>query len=155
MNKVLSTDPDGLLYADKVMIGCMSVYVLKPNAYDFSEIHNVALNIFDADKKEQEKKSVTIEIQNGTKRNGLATKASYILKQEGYNIIKVGNASRSDYEKTVIYDQSEGSEYPYTLQALEKKLNARISMLSLPEDKKESTADILIILGEDYYKSGN
>lgn len=145
--KVLDTETDGLLIPDTVILGGMKAYVLKPKAGDFSEIQNLAQNIFDLDKIKQE--NASIEIQNGTKISGLAYDAKLTLEKLDYNVIRIANAQRQDYEKTVIYDFSGGNK-SYTIKALKDKFEANVSQVPLSEEDREDRADIVVILGQDY-----
>ncbi|MCL2558711.1 MAG: LCP family protein [Treponema sp.] len=48
----------------------------------------------------------TVEVLNGTTTSGLAGRTAEILREFGYDVIAVGNAEHSDYERTVIIDRS-------------------------------------------------
>ncbi|MCL2044297.1 MAG: LCP family protein [Treponema sp.] len=48
----------------------------------------------------------TVEVLNGTTVNGLAGRTAEVLRGFGYDIIDVGNADHSGYERTVILDRS-------------------------------------------------
>ena len=48
----------------------------------------------------------TVEVQNGTAVNGLASRTAELFRGFGYDIISVVNADSSDYEKTIIIDRS-------------------------------------------------
>jgi hypothetical protein len=48
----------------------------------------------------------TVEVLNGTAVNGLAGRTAELLRGFGYDVISIGNADRSDYEKTEIIDRS-------------------------------------------------
>jgi len=48
----------------------------------------------------------TVEILNGTAVNGLAGRTAELIRGFGYDVISIGNADRSDYEKTLIIDRS-------------------------------------------------
>ncbi|MDR2743338.1 MAG: LCP family protein [Treponema sp.] len=51
----------------------------------------------------------TVEILNGTGITGLAGRTAELLRGFGYDVISIGNASRSDYEATEIIDRSDSS----------------------------------------------
>ena len=91
----------------------------------------------------------SIEIQNGTKISGLAYEAKLTLEKLDYNVIGINNAQKQDYEKTVIYDFSDG-RYSYTIKALKDKFEANVSQVPLSEEDRENKADIVVILGQDY-----
>jgi anionic cell wall polymer biosynthesis LytR-Cps2A-Psr (LCP) family protein len=48
----------------------------------------------------------TIEVLNGTTANGLAGRTAELLRSFGYDVISIGNADRSDVERTEIIDRS-------------------------------------------------
>lgn len=104
----------------------------------------------------------SVEIQNGTTISGYATRASTFIKNEGFRITTLGNAPSTGYDRTVIYDVSQG-KYPNELLKLRRALNADVSV-TLPEwfsiqtlpasltvDKpatKAQDTDFLVILGK-------
>lgn len=128
INKVIDNRNGGPLHAETTIDGA---YILRPNAGpdDFSEIQTIALNIFSWSYIAKE--DAQIEIQNGTTIPGLADSTAKELEALDYNIIKVGNAKKTDYEKTVIYDLSAGQN-PHTLKSLREKLDANVSTFIPP-----------------------
>ncbi len=174
-NYVFDDSPQGVLYAANID----GAYVLQPKTGDFSEMQFITKNIFNlpnstAKKAAETKENVTLEIRNGTKINGLASKTATKLMGLGYQVIKIDNALKQDYEKTVIYDLTNGAK-PKTIEALKELLNANIAT-ELPawlsgtwqevnqdknqlidqtngdDDKITTNADILIVLGMDNNK---
>ncbi len=169
-NHVLSDGPGELLYATITPDGA---YILKPRSENWSSLRNLAQNIFASPGEAQmaaavvsEPEIINIEIQNGTKKNGYAGQTSYILEQMGFNIINIRNAEEQNYEKTIIYDLTNGEKLS-ALKELKEKLDANVA-LTLPGwltasfygEKIENTeinsqnnfntqADFLIILGEN------
>lgn len=157
--KVLDNSPASPLQDDMIETeGGLKAYVLKTKTGDFSEVKSIAANLFiEEEVKEAAKEAAApvleenaaIEIQNGTKISGLAYAASLDLKKADLNIIKVGNALRQNYEKTVIYDLTP-DKYQNTVNLLKDKLGADVSY-SLPVwmDRASTTADILVVLGRE------
>jgi len=99
------------------------------------------------------KRIFSVEVQNGTKVNGLAGRTSDKLKNSGFKVIEIGNAQTQDYEKTFIYDLSPNFEKKDTIKKLEDILGTKASSI-VPQRLKSSGAvnpltDILIILGLD------
>ncbi|PJE76716.1 hypothetical protein COV05_03040 [Candidatus Uhrbacteria bacterium CG10_big_fil_rev_8_21_14_0_10_48_16] len=151
-------------------------YVLLPKNDDWSPIQNIAENIFTPDDElsasfaqapEQKPKFVRVEIQNGTNITGLAFTASQLLDGQGFDVIKVGNASTRGYEHTVIYDLTNGQRSE-ELKALRDFLQADVTLSATgwlisgdivpkeitftSDDSEQLTTqddvDFLIILGE-------
>ena len=159
-NKVLDNSPDGLLIDTITDEGA---YVLIPRSGDYSEVQYLINNIFsDAPmqiKTEVVEEKATIEIRNGTWINGLASRISLDLERYGFDVVRIGNSSRQNFEKSVIYDLSFG-EKNKSLNILKEKTNANIS-LGLPEwlkiDIEKDLAsetnpvqpDSILILGQD------
>jgi hypothetical protein len=53
----------------------------------------------------------TVEVLNGTSTTGLAGRTAEILRGFGYDVITVGNADGTQYEKTVVIDRSGTAEF--------------------------------------------
>lgn len=157
IQKVLDDSPQGLL---KSNIGEDGAYILLPRVSDYSELQYLAKNIFMLNKAGEEKMKVII--QNGTTIEGLATSKAQELEYLGFEVIKISNAPRQDYEKTVIYDLTQGKK-SQALVFLKEKLGANVSK-NLPDFLKESlkssnfypnniseneNVDFLIVLGSN------
>lgn len=167
---VLDDNPEGPLYSSSIPLpDGIDAYALLPRRGDWSEIRKIARNIVtygdlpDAD----EKTPAVVEVRNGTIRPGLAASTRERLERIGYEVDTIGNAKRQDYEKTVIYDLTNGGD-PETLHTLKNFLNAEIALtlagyltsdvtpsdLSLSNgdnpESPDSTADFLVILGNNY-----
>ncbi|MFH2136419.1 MAG: LCP family protein, partial [Patescibacteria group bacterium] len=163
IHQVLSADPGGLL----VPANIDGAYVLGPRAGNFSEIQFLVKNIFNTASEinfEDKPEPTRLEIQNGTKISGLASRTAEMLKKFDYKITKVSNAAEQNYEKTIIYDLTDGKKND-DLDFLKEKLNAGVS-LSLPSwflnPQKTSSEislfppindslDFLIVLGKNTY----
>jgi len=151
INRVFDDSPDGPL---KSTITAEGAYILEPKSGDFSELQNIAKNIFDP-LALAAAKSKKIEIQNGTKTEGLASRTAQYLQSLGYQIIKTKNAPTQDYQKTVIYNLNQDPDPKDTAKNISLLLNSDLST-SLPSWITATTtqlvsknADILIILGQD------
>lgn len=160
---VLDDSEDGLLRADYYE----GAYVLLPKG-GWAELKSFVKNIFwgsATEKIAQNKlKEVRVEVQNGTKINGLAAAAAEKLGNAGLNVIFYGNAPKQDFEKTIIFNLTdkdpEGEQAPYG--ASKKDVLEKISELlggqifnkdELPDNINPAArmqgADLLIILGSD------
>jgi len=140
--KVLDTSEIGLLVGGR--INGSSVLLPAAGAGNFTEIQNLAHRIFSEPYLEQE--AAKIELQNGSGLAGLGSETGQILKDFGYNIIKIGDAKKSDYSQTLIIDYSQGNN-PYTINLLSKRIpQAKVMRDGLSKNK----ADILIVLGRDF-----
>ena len=106
-------------------------------------------NIFEPASLEKAKQIVKIEIQNGTKIEGLAYRTSVDLKSTGYKIVKIGNAEKQDIASTLIYDMTNGQRSE-DLNELKTKLNATLAT-DKPDwlNTQNIEADFIIILGQN------
>lgn len=166
-NRVLDNSPNGLLVD---MQGENGAYLLFPRSGDFTEIQYLIHNIFSDAPIEKKSKVVmektSVEIRNGTWINGLASKIALDIEKYGFNIIRIGNSSKQNFQKSVIYDLTYGEKIK-SLTVLKEKTNANVSF-SLPQwlqddIKKELInetnpimPDFILILGQDadIFKSG-
>jgi len=141
ISKVLTTGPDGEL-KDYNNGG----YFLMPKTGNFKEIQNLARNIFNLDKVEKPK----IEVLNGSKTTGLAGDLAKELEYDnGLDVISIDNAG-GDYEKTVIYDFSDG-DFPNTLSLIEDKYDIVNVVPETDISKKiNKSADLVIVIGNDF-----
>lgn len=156
INKVLDDGPNGFL---KSGISEMGAYILLPRTGSFAEIRYMIANVFELEPKRDyakiKEEKAAIELRNGTWINGLASRISVDLEKMNLDIAKIGNNNKHDYEKTVIYDFSNGTK-PETLDLLKKRFKVP-AYTELPEWLKEemirdanpTTLDFLIILGRD------
>ncbi|MFA6304269.1 MAG: LCP family protein [Patescibacteria group bacterium] len=143
-------------------------WILQPKDGNFDSLSRQFKNIFNTGKIKEE--AAKIAIQNGTPQDGLAYWTTVALEKLGYKIVKYGNAATQDYERTVIYDLTNGQKNN-SLKWLKAELNAYVAK-SLPQDLPASTQaeinanntntaaiddgktpDFLIILGTDYADS--
>jgi polyisoprenyl-teichoic acid--peptidoglycan teichoic acid transferase len=139
VSKVLDNSPDGLLVSGNIG----GAYVELPRTGNWEEIRGYVHGIFaDAYIKEEAAK---IEVQNGTRREGLANTVAKLLKVYNYNVVKTATAANQDYPQTVIYDYS-GGKKSYTLSYLENRFGVKAQ-------RAEAVAgdpDIRIVVGANY-----
>ncbi|NQV00448.1 MAG: LCP family protein, partial [Parcubacteria group bacterium] len=148
-NKVIDQE-SGLLQSTSKSNG----YLLMPNDKEYFEIKQVFLHIFNPEKINVEKNEARVAILNGTLIGGLANKNANQLLKEDFEISHTGNASENDYEKTVIYDLTEG-EMPDILTNLRGKFDANLSTTNFIEKisknpiKNIEEIDFIVVLGLD------
>ena len=132
-SEVLSTGPGSPLYATSIN----GAYMILPRGGTWDEVREIAKNILDDGEEltgasgsstgtTSSNAPAKVEIQNGTNIPGLAYAASLELKENEYNVVKIGNALKRDKSKTVIYDLTNG-EKSEELNELRSLLGADIS----------------------------
>jgi len=162
INKVLDDSPEGLLIDSASADGA---FILLPRGGDFNEIQYLIENIFGqaplSDKAKVQAEQASIEVRNGTWVNGLANKVALDLEKYGFNVVRVGNTSQQNFQKTVIYDLTYGGKVQSL--AVLKDLTGGNVALGMPEWlmneltaelAKEKTTnpaqpDFIIVLGQD------
>ena len=160
INKVLDNGPNGLLVDMRTADGA---YILVPRSGDFAEIQYLVNNIFsDAPLETKTRVSTekaSIEIRNGTWINGLASEKALDLEIYGYDIVRVGNCSRQNFEKSVIYDLTYGEKME-SLTILKERTKANVSFdlpqwlmddisKELVDEINPVMPDFILILGQD------
>lgn len=165
-NRVLDNSPNGLLVS---MITEEGAYILYPRSGDFREIEYLVHNIFSDVPIEMKKivitEKATIEIRNGTWINGLASKTALDLEKYKFDVIRIGNSSRQNFQKSVIYDLSFGEKIE-SLTILKEKTNANVSFelpqwlqddiaKDLSEEINPEQPDFILILGQNADKGNS
>ncbi len=107
-----------------------------------------------ADQEGQSNKALqmSIDILNGTGQNGLAARTSEVFKSFGFDIIKVGNYSEDDLEKTLVVSRSLDTSAAEKAAELIKCKNIKFSTaVEIPtESVSGDSADVIVILGKDF-----
>jgi len=160
ITRVLDNSPNGLLID---MITEEGAYVLMPRSGDYNEIQYLVNNIFsDAPTDVKTKISfekASVEVRNGTWINGLASRVALDLEKYGFDIIRVGNTGRQNFEKSVIYDLTYG-EKMQSLTILKDKTGANVSFglpqwlidelaIELAKEENPEQPNFILILGQD------
>ena len=135
---VSGTTPDG-------------AYVLQPRSGSYLTMQEKIKNIFDEMPKETDHMigaNAKVVIKNGTLVDGMAGKAASLLKDYAFVINEVGNARNRDYQKTVIYDLTDGKNKK-ALEFLKETFNAESVYDPYSEELTtlQKDADFLVLLG--------
>ncbi len=161
-SNVIDNGASGLLVNGR---GDGGAYILEPRSGDFKEIQYFANNIFNDASTEitdtVSKDKAKVEVYNGTWINGLASEKAQDIEKYGFIITKIGNSSKQNFQKSVIYDLTFG-EKEESLTILKEKTDANIA-LGLPEwlvedinqkTKTESEQpDFILVIGQDADKT--
>lgn len=160
INRVLDNSPNGLLVD---MITEEGAYILTPRSGDFAEIQYLINNIFSDVPKELKTivgaERAAVEVRNGTWINGLATQMAMDIEKLGFTVVRIGNSSRQNFQKSVIYDLTYGEKND-SLTILKNKTKANISLdfpqwlvddiqRELTDDKNPTQPDFILIIGQD------
>lgn len=88
----------------------------------------------------------SFEVLNGSGKSGLAKDIAGKLQDLGYQVVKTGNADKSNYAQTEIWVQSNLLEKTDLIIA---DLKDTIKIASMAGELKDSTASARIIIGKD------
>lgn len=90
------------------------------------------------------KSDITVEVLNGTSRSGLANSVAEKLKEEGYNVTKIGNYKTTTNIATSILNRTDDEDM-----AKEIKDFLKVGKVKT-EKESDSKVDVTVILGSDY-----
>jgi len=90
--------------------------------------------------------TLSVEIQNGTSINGLASRTAQLFKSYGFRIASVKNADRNNYDNTLILDKKEN---PAAAQRVANIIRCD-QIFQSTETTTDETVDVIIILGKDF-----
>lgn len=163
-NYVLDDRPNGLLVASRSEAGA---YILVPRSGDFTEIKYLINNFFPKEEQVRAIESVSqerakIEIKNGTWINGLASQTAIDLENKNFDVLRVSNCSRRDFEDTIVYDFTYGGKneaLKYIRDFLQAEVYFDLPLWLIEDikneiDKEEERPDFLVILGNRASKIG-
>ena len=144
-NLVIDNGENGPLYATNIN----GAYLLLPRDMSFYQVQQMIKLVFDPAQQIKAKEKVKVEIQNGTKIEGLAYQTSVNLKGKGFEVAKISNAQKQDLAKTIIYDLTNGQKTE-ELENLKNYLKADATIdKPIANIIYSSDIDFLIILGQD------
>lgn len=89
-----------------------------------------------------------LEIQNGTTRNGLASRTAQIFESMGYQVAGISNSDTFDVNYTVVLDLKGNMEAAKRVAEIIRC--ARVYSMDTEEDENDNTVDVRIILGKDF-----
>lgn len=149
---------DSLLKVSHVNFGEARAFVLVPRVGNYSEIQDLAQNIFDLNKLKRVKEEITkenakISILNQSGERAMAEKLTSVLFKLEYKDIAIINSRNHKVKLPTsgIYDFTGGTK-PFTLNEISTKLPAEINHRETADIRdlaEENNLEILIIVGED------
>ena len=107
----------------------------------------------------------TVEVLNGTTVTGLAGRTAEVLRGFGYDVISIGNADHSGYDRTMVIDRSGMEEMARNFAGIIRCSNIRFETPSQENPEGDITvqgfeyrSDVTLIIGRDFngrYVTGN
>lgn len=150
---------DSLLKVSHIFYENSRAFILVPRIGNYTEIQDLAKNIFDLKILEERKTAVknensSIAIIDNTDNYGTYSQIEKMLKKKlGFeNIVKISSNKNNATERTMVFDLSSNKK-PFSLDELIKKipatLNKNTPSLSLDSKIDLDKYDILLTLGKD------
>ncbi len=97
------------------------------------------------DETRRQNSDIRVEVLNGCGENRLAYKVTTVLRKDGYNVVQYGDASRDDFEETVVLERSKED----TSHA--KHLARQFGCKNIGTDVDAALfIDVTLIIGKDY-----
>ena len=155
---------DSLLKVSHIFYGDTRAFILIPRVGNYSEIQDLAQNIFDLNKLKRRREAIieenaTVALINKSGDNSIADKIKKLLSENlVYKNVLIVNDPAKDLENaTVVYDSTSGIK-PFSLDELAIKLPAQVSY-GLPDKYKKITEknppDITVVIGKDLIEKYN
>ena len=149
---------DSLLKVSHVDLNGVHAFILVPRVGNWSEVHDAAQNIFDANARKIRRENISAEnarvaLIDGSGENIVAGRIKKLLTDnfDYKNVIALSNQKKNLAEKTMVYDLTKG-KVPFTLDELTKKIPAA-SEYSLPKDYSSLLSniqtDLVVVIGKD------
>lgn len=149
---------DSLLKVSHIYFSGIRGFILIPRVGNYSEIQELAQNIFtlneiERKKEEIQKEEAQIVLINKSSDGKIFSKIRKLLEESlNYKNIKVlYSSNKQTFPQTTVYDLTNASK-PFTLNEIATKIPAKVSY-DLPEefleDVEEKYVDIFLVIGED------
>lgn len=132
-------------------------YVLLPKQDDWTGLRDIASRIFAI--AEEDKSLIssaspsatsrpTVEIRNGTERNGLAKTMAGTLTSKGFEVVRISNATNFNHARTLLYDLTKGGRAT-DLEQLKTQLTDPLVIAGppKPDGSEAAPANFVVVLG--------
>ena len=149
---------DSLLKVSHISTSSGMAFILLPRVGNWSEIHDLAQNIFDLNvlKRRQDeiaKENATVVLINKSGYAPLTQKIKTLLNDNfAYkNVIVLNDPDKTEEDSTGVYDLAKGTK-PFTADELIKKLPAKIASDldgSYQKIIENTSPDLVVVLGHD------
>jgi LCP family protein required for cell wall assembly len=156
---------DSLLKVSHVFYDNTPAFILIPRVGNFSEIQDLAQNIFDLNKlkrrrEEIAKENASVALINKSGNNSITTKIQRLLSENlVYKNVTVMNdpGSKEVEVATSVYDSNSGTK-PFTLDEIATRIPAKVFYV-LPEKyqiiTQKQLPDIVLVIGKDLIEKYN
>ena len=137
-----------------ILNGLIIIFLVLVGYFGFSLINNSLKN--DTETKEitdttkaltnQPNLSIQLDVQNGTRENGIASRITEYLRKNGMDVVEMGNYRSKDIERTLILDRSGDRD-----KAKRVALILGINEKNILQQMNNSLyLDVTVVIGQDY-----
>ncbi|MFA5962011.1 MAG: LCP family protein [Parcubacteria group bacterium] len=155
---------DSLLKVSHVYYGDIAAFVLIPRVGNYSEIQELAQNIFDLNKLKRRREEISgenalVALINKSGDNTIVTKIQKLLSENLVykNVIIITDPGKDQEKTTNVYDSNSGTK-PFTLDELATRLPAKV-FYALPDKYQKivekKSPDIVLVIGKDLIEKYN
>ena len=137
-----------------ILNGVIIIFLIIVAYFGFSLINNSLKSDKEVKEITDTTKSVTnqpnltiqLDVQNGTNENGIATKFTEYLRQNGIDVVEIGNYKSQDIERTLIIDRAgDKAKARKVAQALGVNEKNIIQQLN-----NSLYLDVTVVIGKDF-----
>lgn len=152
---------ESLLRVSHVQIGSIAMFVLVPRTGDWSEIRELAENIFDIERIQMRREAIKnenarIAIINASENPLLENRIQKLI-EESFFIKNTSLVNKTDSQEPGIHELQKQSfliakdkmKIPYTLDEIIRKFSIHIKEIDISNAEKFKNYDIIMVLGDD------
>lgn len=121
--------------------------VLLPNREKIRALVDEMFSSGNNNHKRVPSESAKIEVLNGAGVPGLAAQMAALLKEQGFEVVAIENADRSDYAETLIIDYADNTQ---TVALLAQLLNVAERNIRKEPSGQTGAGNLRIIVGRDF-----
>jgi len=121
--------------------------VLLPNREKIRALVDAMFSSGNNNHKRVPGESAQIEVLNGAGVPGLAAQMAALLKEQGFEVVAIENADRSDYAETLIIDYADNAQ---TVALLAQLLNVAERNIRKETGSQTGAGNLRIIVGRDF-----
>lgn len=117
---------------------------------DREKIRAIVDEVFTQSSESQKRvpeETATLEVLNGAGTPGLGAQMAAFLKEQGFDVVAIGNAERTDYAKTEIIDYAGNSQ---TVALLAQILQVSEDNIQVEKGAQPGPGNLRIIVGKDF-----
>jgi LCP family protein required for cell wall assembly len=98
----------------------------------------------------QRNSEIRVAVENGCGITGAADKLATILRDEGFQVVSVGNAKRQDYTTTTVKATGEQQRGQVLVLRSVKSICSQVEAIKAKDKDIPEDADVLVIIGRDF-----